>query len=166
MNRRILVVGLILMAVSLAGLVGIAVAQEAAVPTVEKPLVDDPFGLEAALEAIRQGFSAGWYVGLALCIFVFVNILRGKLKIKGVVFRVPWLSDKFDKLAKVWKLVIISGGITVAMGFYGLTKVVEWEFVEILRCFGSGALSGLMLALMANGLNDAKRSIDDARKKE
>lgn len=181
---RFLVFGLLFAFLGLALMAGVALAQDATatqpqpvadvtaptaapitseappvLPTIEKPFPVDPFDGVGAVVSLIQAFKGAWYLGLALLLYLFVNVLRGKMKLGNWTVRIPWLSDWLDGTGRRFKAYIILGVSGIAGAFAGMAAAPDpWTAGGVAMAMFSGLLGGITLAFAAMGVNDFKQS--------
>lgn len=167
-DARWLVFGLMVCGVVLLTGLGVAFAQDAqpapaavpvaapaGLPTAQNPLPADPFDLVTAITALITAFRGAWYLGVALLLFVLINILRGKVKLGDWIVRIPWLSDWLDDAGRKAKAWIILCGTGVGCAFAGMAAAPEpWTAGGVATAMLSGLVGGIVIALAAMGVND------------
>ena len=126
---------------------------EAVVPSADNPLPVGEFDLIDSVMVLISTFQSAWFLGVALCLFLAVNVLRGKLKIGNWVVKIPKFSDWLDGTGKKFKSYFIIGLTGLGMAFAALKLVEVWGTLEVAKAMLGGFLGGVQLALAALGVN-------------
>lgn len=125
----------------------------AVTPTPDNPLPVDPFDLLDSIQVLINTFQSAWFLGVALVLFLFVNVLRGKLRVGNWVVKIPKFSDWLEGTGKKFKSWFIVGITGLGMAFAALKSVDVWEAWPIAKTMLGGLLAGIQLALAAIGVN-------------
>jgi hypothetical protein len=117
-------------------------------------------GTLEALQTARevfQSFHKYWYLGVAIALFLIVQVIRGKIKFGDFQVKVPWLTDKFNGLPKEAKTWILIGSFAVIGAFASIGIVDEVTLWSLL----DGGAAGIILYFQTNGARNAiKQGID------
>jgi hypothetical protein len=140
----------------------VVAAPVAAAPVVAptNPLPVDPVDLIAVIKLIIEAFGSTWYLGLALVLYMLVNLLRGKLKIGSWIIRIPYVSDWIDGIGATWKAVVIVGVTAIGGAFAGMALApLPWAAGSLATAMVSGLISGALLAFAAMGVDSAVSTV-------
>jgi hypothetical protein len=110
------------------------------------------------IEGLREVFTnlqAGALLGVCTILYLVINLLRGKLVFNGKPVKVPWLTDKFNNLAKELKTIIILGLFGVIGIITGIADGAT-GFWEILDSLTVGLLLGGSTIGLRNGIKQGK----------
>ena len=110
-------------------------------------------GLITSMRQLFQDFHAGWYIGLATCLYILINILRGK---SG--FKVPLITNLYNRIqskaTKTWIILLLfatSGGLITLGG----AETSIYLFMD-------GMLAGLSIGLTAMGTRHAIKASSES----
>ena len=119
------------------------------------------FSLFQMLRDLFQNLHLGALAGLCTGLFIIINILRGKVSIGDKQLKIPWLTDKFNSLAKELKTFILLGlfGIIgVLTTLSEVAKVTVWILLD-------GFLAGVMVGTVTLGIRQGYKQGRDGLKK-
>lgn len=135
-------------------------------PSVDDPLPLVDFDLIDSVMVLISTFQSAWFLGVALCLFLLVNLVRGKMRIGSWYVKIPVFSDWLEGTGKKFKTYFIVGLTGLGMAFAALQTVEAWEAWPVAKAMLSGLLGGVQLALAALGLNSVVKNTKKEKEQE
>ena len=131
---------------------------------IENPLPTEAFDLIDSVMVLINTFQSAWFLGVALSLFLLMNLIRGKLRIGNWTVKIPKFSDWLNGTGKQFKSYFVIGLTGLGMAFAALQIVEVWEVMVVVKAMLGGLLAGVQLALAALGVNSLDKNRKEAKK--
>lgn len=128
-----------------------AMTEAPEIPIPGTPSMVDPLDPFSMIQVMIKSFFVAWYLGIAMAIYIFINLLRGKLTLGDKPIKIYKLTDWFEARSpkfRSWTIVILTG---IAGTFVAVKGVNSSSFQGVLLPLVGGFLAGAQFAFSAMG---------------